>query len=176
MPSRPGEFHPEPLIEPDVSLATHPARATQFLSKPAGSSCRQLTKPSSTRVAHPLRSPSITLVPHYYGVVRPCRGASVLSASRVVRLGLFPSHRPGRFSSSVRKPRGESRPYTPDTAGPRGRLPSCSSRGSATTPVLMPSFGFFGASSVVRFHSSLSPSPDVILATPFDPNVHHRGF
>src|SRR5262249_446197 len=28
MPSRPGEFHPEPLTEPDVSLSTYPARAT----------------------------------------------------------------------------------------------------------------------------------------------------
>jgi hypothetical protein len=27
-PSRPGEFHPEPLTEPDVSLSTYPARAT----------------------------------------------------------------------------------------------------------------------------------------------------
>ena len=27
-PSRPGEFHPEPLTEPDVNLSIHPARAT----------------------------------------------------------------------------------------------------------------------------------------------------
>jgi len=27
-PSRPGEFHPEPLTDPDLSLSTHPARAT----------------------------------------------------------------------------------------------------------------------------------------------------
>jgi hypothetical protein len=26
-PSRPGEFHPEPLTEPDLSLSTYPARA-----------------------------------------------------------------------------------------------------------------------------------------------------
>ena len=29
LPSRPGELHPEPLTEPDVSLSTYPARATQ---------------------------------------------------------------------------------------------------------------------------------------------------
>jgi len=29
MPSRPGELHPEPLTEPDLSLSTYPARATQ---------------------------------------------------------------------------------------------------------------------------------------------------
>ena len=28
LPSRPGELHPEPLTEPDVSLSTYPARAT----------------------------------------------------------------------------------------------------------------------------------------------------
>jgi hypothetical protein len=27
-PSRPGEFHPEPLTEPDLDLSTHPARAS----------------------------------------------------------------------------------------------------------------------------------------------------
>jgi hypothetical protein len=27
-PSRPGELHPEALTDPDVSLSTHPARAT----------------------------------------------------------------------------------------------------------------------------------------------------
>ena len=27
-PSRPGEFHPEPLTEPCLSLSTHTARAT----------------------------------------------------------------------------------------------------------------------------------------------------
>src|SRR3984893_19367882 len=28
MPSRPGEFHPGPLTEPDLTLSRHPARAT----------------------------------------------------------------------------------------------------------------------------------------------------
>src|SRR5215204_5708026 len=28
MPSRPGEFHPEPLTDPDVNLSIHPARVT----------------------------------------------------------------------------------------------------------------------------------------------------
>jgi hypothetical protein len=27
-PSRPGEFHPEPLTEPDLNLSAYPARAT----------------------------------------------------------------------------------------------------------------------------------------------------
>ena len=28
-PSGPGEFHPEPLTDPDVNLSIHPARATR---------------------------------------------------------------------------------------------------------------------------------------------------
>src|SRR5258708_39655739 len=28
MPSRPGEFHPEPLTDPDLNLSIHPARVT----------------------------------------------------------------------------------------------------------------------------------------------------
>ena len=28
VPSRPGEFHPEPLTDPDVNLSIHPARVT----------------------------------------------------------------------------------------------------------------------------------------------------
>ena len=27
VPSRPGEFHPEPLTDPDLNLSIHPARA-----------------------------------------------------------------------------------------------------------------------------------------------------
>src|SRR5208337_2539808 len=27
LPSRPGEFHPEPLTDPDMNLSIHPARA-----------------------------------------------------------------------------------------------------------------------------------------------------
>ena len=46
-PSRPGEFHPEPLTDPDLNLSIHPARAIDEelppFVKTAGSSCRQLT-------------------------------------------------------------------------------------------------------------------------------------
>ena len=73
-----------------------------------GSSCCQLTKPTKTRVACPLRSPDITPVPHYYETVRPCstdqyfrpRGASACA---------FSLSTAGRFSSSVPEPGIESR-------------------------------------------------------------------
>jgi hypothetical protein len=47
-PSRPGEFHPEPLTDPDVSLSTYPARATRGKLPPSvetvGSSGYPLTQ------------------------------------------------------------------------------------------------------------------------------------
>ena len=35
MPSRPGEFHPEPLTDPDLTLSRHPARAIARRLPPA---------------------------------------------------------------------------------------------------------------------------------------------
>src|SRR5688572_23593482 len=74
LPSRPGEFHPEPLTEPDLSLSTYPARATpegcRLPPRPLGSSGRPLTLTSSSRVTRPLRSTGITPLHHYYGAVR----------------------------------------------------------------------------------------------------------
>src|SRR5712691_4337232 len=45
LPSRPGEFHPEPLTEPDVSLSTYPARATP----------RRLPPSAETKRDHPAK-------------------------------------------------------------------------------------------------------------------------
>ena len=48
LPSRPGEFHPEPLTDPDVILSHHPARATERRLPPSVekwvSSCCQLAR------------------------------------------------------------------------------------------------------------------------------------
>ena len=48
LPSRPGEFHPEPLTDPDLTLSRHPARATNRRLPPSvenwSSSCRQLAR------------------------------------------------------------------------------------------------------------------------------------
>src|SRR6267378_1754187 len=48
LPSRPGEFHPEPLTEPDLTLSRHPARATARRLPPSiehqGSSRCRLTR------------------------------------------------------------------------------------------------------------------------------------
>src|SRR6478736_8475820 len=67
MPSRPGEFHPEPLTDPDLTLSRHPARAT-------GEGCRLPLNigflplpvdPISKAMTHPLRSTGITPLQHY---------------------------------------------------------------------------------------------------------------
>ncbi len=62
-PSRPGEFHPEPLTDPDLTLSRHPARATARRLPPSvenwSSSCCQLAR-SQRRLTCPLRSTSIT--------------------------------------------------------------------------------------------------------------------
>src|SRR5215831_8266324 len=58
-PSRPGEFHPESLTDPDVILSHHPARATKRRLPPSVdyrvppvAGC-----PDPTLVTRPLRSP-----------------------------------------------------------------------------------------------------------------------
>ena len=48
LPSRPGESHPEPLTDPDLTLSRHPARATERRLPPSAenwsSSCCQLAR------------------------------------------------------------------------------------------------------------------------------------
>ena len=73
-PSRPGEFHPEPLTDPDLNLSIHPARAIgeglpPFV-KTAGSSRFDPVGPCSTAMTCPLCSTGITPLHHYYGAVR----------------------------------------------------------------------------------------------------------
>ena|GEM_PF-1792359 len=110
-PSRPGEFHPEPLTDPDVNLSIHPARATpekaaafrqdkEFLRLPVDS--------IPTWVTCPLRSAGVTLLPRYYETVRPCP-ADQYFRPRGVSACAFSLGTAGRFSSSVPEPGIESR-------------------------------------------------------------------
>src|SRR6266852_9850985 len=75
MPSRPGEFHPEPLTDPDLNLSIHPARVIGRRlppsAEPSGSSRFNPVGPCSTAMTCPLRSTGITPLHHYYGAVRP---------------------------------------------------------------------------------------------------------
>ena len=94
-PSRPGEFHPEPLTDPDVRLSPHPARATHRRLAPSGETAGFLRSPVDPTNA--VSDPPPSLHGHYpassllWGGPR-LTGPSVLSASRVHRLSLFPQH------------------------------------------------------------------------------------
>src|SRR6516164_4423963 len=91
MPSRPGEFHPEPLTDSCMSLSTHTARAThegcRLPPTPSSSSRYRLAKQVGTRDLLPW------LHGHYpvSSLLRsspPLVGALVLSASWGVHLYL----------------------------------------------------------------------------------------
>ena len=143
-PSRPREFHPEPLTESvreplDSHGSCHPVKAAAFRRNQSGSSCCQLTKRSQRAMTCPLRSTGITPLHRYYEAVRPCSGASVLSASRFFRLCLFPWHRRPGSQVPYESPDESHASCTPDTAWPVSRYPPCSSRSSGKAPVLMSS-------------------------------------
>ena len=103
MPSRPGEFHPEPLTDPDWTLSRHPARAIARRLPPSaehsGSSQSDPVGPSSTAMACSLRSTGITPLHHYYGAVRPKPAHRYFRSRSWSRLCLFPWHR--RLGSHV---------------------------------------------------------------------------
>ena len=143
-PSRPGEFHPEPLTDPDLTLSRHPARATE----------RRLPPPVENW-APPVASwltPNVgDLPPSLHGhcpassLLRsspPLPDASVLSASQFRCLYLFPWHRRTGSQVPYESPNESHASYTPDTAWPISRFPPHSSWSSSATPVLMPPKAF----------------------------------
>lgn len=106
MPSRPGEFHPEPLTDPDLNLSIHPAR-TIDRGLPSSVELRAHPVagwPVSTSMTHPLRSTAITAASSLLRSSPHLSGASVLSALRCEPLAPFPLASPARFSRSVPKP------------------------------------------------------------------------
>jgi hypothetical protein len=94
MPSRPEEFHPEPLTDPDLILSHHPARATARRLPPSaessGSSRYDPVGPSSTAMTCPLCSTGITPLHRYYGAVRPSPAHRYFRPRGWSRLCLFP--------------------------------------------------------------------------------------
>jgi hypothetical protein len=93
LPSRPGEFHPEPLTDPDMSLSIHPARAIVRRLPPsaeiAGSSRFDPVGPRSTTMTHPLRSMGIT--PYAVHRIRGIQRSKLFSGVRGRRAGKCPS-------------------------------------------------------------------------------------
>ena len=94
LPSRPGEFHPESLTDPDVILSHHPARViTPRLppfAEPSGSSRFDPVGPCSTAMTHPLRSTGITPLHNYYEAVHPSPAHRYFGPRGWSRLRLFP--------------------------------------------------------------------------------------
>ncbi len=98
-PSRPGEFHPQPLTEPDVSLSTYPARATHRRLPPSAATSGFILDFPVDPIGHDASDPLPSLHGHYpaSSLLRsspPLLDASVLSASRDRRLCLLPYHHP----------------------------------------------------------------------------------
>ena len=106
LPSRPGEFHPEPLADPDLILSHHPARATDRRLPPSVELRAHPVAgwPVSTSMTHPLRSTTITAASSLLRGSPPLSGASVLSALRLEPLAPFPLASPARFSRSLQEP------------------------------------------------------------------------
>src|SRR5450755_2627717 len=76
MPSRPGEFHPEPLTDSGLdtlasSGSCHRTKAAAFRRNFGLLPGYNPVGPSSTAMTRPLRSTGITPLHHYYGAVRP---------------------------------------------------------------------------------------------------------
>ena len=96
-PSRPGEFHPEPLTDPDLNLSIHPARVTARRlppsAEPSGSSRFDPVGPRSTTMTHPLRSMGIAPLRRYYEAVRPSPALRYFQPHGWSRLCFFPWHR-----------------------------------------------------------------------------------
>ena len=89
MPSRPREFHPEPLTDPDLILSHHPARAIDRRLPPSVG-CQALpvaSWPDPTSMTRPLRSSPITGPSSLLRVGPPLCPASLLSPSQISCLG-----------------------------------------------------------------------------------------
>jgi hypothetical protein len=140
MPSRPGEFHPEPLTDPDLNLSIHPARVTaQRLppsAEPSGSSRFDPVGPSSTAMTCPLRSTGITPLRHYYGAVRPSPAHRYFRPRGWSRLRLFPWHRRPGSHVPYKSPVELRAAYMPDAAWAVSGHPPSLSRRQGQPPVL----------------------------------------
>src|SRR5215471_8790526 len=140
MPSRPREFHPEPLTDPYVNLSIHTARVIARRlppsAEPSGSSRFDPVGPSSTAMTRPLCSTGITPLHHYYGAVRPSPAHRYFRPRGWSRLRLFPWHR--RQGSHVPyKSLIELRAvYMPDAAWAVSAHPPSLSREKGQPPVL----------------------------------------
>ena len=98
LPSRPGEFHPEPLTDSGLdtlasSGSCHRTKAAAFRRNFGLLPGYNPVGPSSTAMTRPLRSTGITPLHHYYGAVRPSPAHRYFQPRGWSRLCFFPWHR-----------------------------------------------------------------------------------
>ena len=140
MPSRPREFHPEPLTEPDLILSHHPARAIARRLPPSaelsGSSWFDPVGPCSTAMTHPLRSTGITPLHHYCRAVRPSPAHRYFRPRGWSRLCFFPWHRRPGSHVPYRSQIELRAVYMPDAAWAVSVHPPSLSRKMGQPPVL----------------------------------------
>jgi hypothetical protein len=74
--SSPGEFHPQALTDPDVTVSRHPALIDQpklaALLLKGSSSAMQSWPPNKADRSNPFAPSPLQRLPHYCGLVRPC--------------------------------------------------------------------------------------------------------
>ena len=180
MPSRPGEFHPEPLTEPYVNLSIHTARATARRLPPS-IDCRAppvVGCPDPMAMTFPLRSAVITPLQRYCEAVRPSPAHRYFRPRGWSRLRLLPSrHQRDRAQVLTFRTRAWL-----SFAPPICRMPLGPSQASPKLiPEVGPAPGFdivyaaFDTSSAVRLRSPPSTIPDRIMSRLFR-NVHHQDF
>ena len=120
-PSWPGDFHPEPLTDPDLTLSRHPARATTGRLPPSverwSSSRRQMASVGPLRLRWPTPFAPRALHPlhHYYEVVRPSPAHQYFQPRGWCRLCLFPWHRRPGSQVPYESPDESHASCTPDT-------------------------------------------------------------
>ena len=176
-PSGPGEFHPRPLTDPDVTVSGHPARATHRRLPPSADPVGLLPLPvgpgGSVEWPAPLAPRALPRVhaTTAQSATPRCIGTCGLAGPP---LGPFPFASPGRFSRAARKPRRESCPlyagrHLASQPAPARLLPG---------RPFDPGFDVIAVLSTrppgIRFRSSLPPPPDG--CSRLFPAAHDRGF
>jgi hypothetical protein len=163
LPSRPGEFHSEPLTDSGrdtlaSSGSCHRLKAAAFRQNMelfrSLTQSRRRCPPS----LHAITRASLRVGPPLF----PRIATFSLADEPLVPFRLAS---PDRFSS----------PHESPNAWPVGRLPPCLSRNSGETLVFVSSKLFTVLQTEVHSRSSLSSIPDAVIAAPFDHDVHHRG-
>ena len=122
-------------------------------------------------MARPLRSTVVTRFMATRGSPPPL-GVSVLSASRDIRLRLFPWHHRAGSQVPHQSQDQSHASSTPDITWTVTRSPPCSSRKKCRSPVLMSSVCISRPQPEVHIRSSLWTPHDIIASRLFR-NVHH---